>query len=150
MKVLCNAVVSNCEPLIIPRNCRKAICDNNIVVSSEWYTIDSTLSGYSISKGKEYDVYAILIYANQIRYLLLDDYGAPGFFPAQLFLISESTILSDWRIAEYPLSSQPLYLIGFPAITQTYNDLVNLIEGKKDAIVSLLEYRKFITHYSAF
>ena len=150
MRVQCKTVVSDCEPLIIPRNIGQIVCDNNIVSSSEWYTISSKLSGYSISEGMEYDVYAILSYGSQFRYLLLDDYGNPGFFPAQLFSIIGSTTTFDWEVAEYPIASQTLYLIGYPALTQSYSNLVKLIDGEKESIRNLLEYKDYILRYSSF
>lgn len=128
--------------LVLPSKLGVEIDSNNAIVSSEWFTIDTTISGYRITEGNDYTVYGMLFYTNQIRYLIADDNNMPGFFPSTLFSISKPHIWFDWEINEYTINSAKLIILGYAKITEKYEGLIDLIDRRKNAIRNFLDYKE--------
>lgn len=144
MTIICKSNTSESSPLILPRNNECNACSGDIVASSEWYTINSNISGYSISMGREYTVYGILYYDRQVRYLILDDYGMPGFFPSTLFQLQKRNLFFEWEIGEYSIGEQTLFIIAYPDICHSYDNLLRLVEAKSDAISNFIRNKDYI------
>lgn len=53
-------------------------------------------SQYGLELGKEFFVMGIVLFENLIMYLV-DDNGKPGWYPFQLFKISDNAIASKWH-----------------------------------------------------
>lgn len=76
----------------------KAVCkfnDPNSVPSGVPDNFD-----YGLEIGKEYLVMGVVLSENQLWYLV-DENGRPGFYPFQLFQISDASIHSGWQIKLY-------------------------------------------------
>lgn len=141
MIIVCKKTQGNFPPLVIPRQIGLTISNNNFVASSEWYTISSELSGYSLTKEKEYIVYGVLFFDNLVRYLVVDDHSIPCFFPAPLFTVQHSLVPYDWQACEYSLASGKLLVLGYPLITESYSELVELIDCANGAISRFQMYK---------
>lgn len=147
MIVQCLKTQSSCDPLVIPRNLQNVISETNYVMSTEWYTVTNKISGYRISQGKKYTVYAVVAFNEQIRYLIFDDDNIPGFFPSVLFSISNSDIFLDWEVCEYDIESKILFVMGYPALCKDYSSLVGLIECQNQHIEGLLSYKNHMNSF---
>lgn len=139
MVIKCKKKTNNCDPLVLPRDPSKIMCESNFVCSCEWYTIDSDLSGYNITIGKKYTVNGCLIFSNQIRYLISDDNNIPGFFPYDLFEIIESYIVYDWEINIYEINSKKLVVLGCSDLFSKYDYLIDLVDNDPKAIKKYLD-----------
>jgi hypothetical protein len=53
-------------------------------------------SEFSLSVGKEYEVYAMSLWCGVILLLLADEYHLPNWFPMELFSLSDPGIPADW------------------------------------------------------
>ena len=131
----------NINPLVIPKNVTKPLDEKNYVASNEYYTIDSTWSGYSLKMENEYAVYGVLIYKNQIRYLIFDDNGIPGFYPSCLFDVVEGYLLFDWSINIFDIYKEKCVLLISENVVGNYDDFRDLIDNTDGAIKRLLKYR---------
>ena len=95
MTVLCHATCCNESVLLLPLRATDSVGDDNFALLMG-YTVASEITKYHISKGTEYIVYGILVYKNQVRYLIQDDDGMPIFSPDELFYIGNQETL-DFR-----------------------------------------------------
>lgn len=150
MIVICKENQSRCAPLVLPRDINEEISDENFVVSSEWYTIDSIISGYSVTVSQEYRVYGVLCFNGEVRYLIFDDNNMPGFFPSSLFEIGQMNVLFDWEIKEYLVGPLALLFVGFPELCESYSNLVGLIDCQRKSIERILEYKEYTSTQKLF
>ena len=77
MKVRCKKKSGYYQFLVIPYNLE---LDNEDVASSEGATSDTGELEYDLTLEHDYTVYGIVVIDGEIRYLLQDDHGYPGFF----------------------------------------------------------------------
>lgn len=126
---------------MLPKDLSEKINDENFVSSSEFFTIDSDMSGYSISIGRKYTVMGLIFFHDELRYLISDDNNIPGFFPSDLFEIIDSYILFDWEINSFQIGSRQLVVIGYTELAQNYAHLIGLIDRKKQEIQSYLNIK---------
>ena len=141
MIVKCNVNKCSYPPLVLPYLLTDELDHETIVTSRAGYTINRDFSGYCITEGRDYIVYGILFYKDQIRYLIADDENMPGFFPSILFRITEPYVWFDWEVNEYTVESEKMMIMGYSAITETYEDLRDLIDNKADAVGKFLDYK---------
>jgi hypothetical protein len=141
MTIKCIVNKSNHDPIILPQNLSEQISDMNFVSSSEFFTVDSGMSGYRISLGKKYTVMGLIIFNNELRYLISDDNNIPGFFPSDLFEIADPNILFDWEINLFQIENQQLFVVGYTELAQNYAHLVGLIDSKKQEVKKYLDYK---------
>ena len=142
MKIKCLRSYGRYEPLVLPYVYGKSISDLNFIVSHEWHTIDSEVSGYSLSVSIEYTVYGLLFYRNELRYLIIDNNNIPGFFPADLFEIIEGYMQFDWEVNEFRIDSDRLFVIGYAELLSDYSKIRDLIDRNSSAIRAFLEYKE--------
>lgn len=144
MKVRCLRNCGKYGPLVLPYVYGESMSDLNFISSHEWYSIDSEpeLSGYSLTISSEYTVYGMLFYKNELRYLIADDDNMPGFFPADLFEITERYVLLDWEMNVFTIDSEKLYVIGYTELVSNYSQLRDLIDGDSCAVRDFLEYKE--------
>lgn len=147
MTVVCRFNQGSFPPLVLPRSIHHEICDDNCIVSSEWYTIDSELSGYSISIEKEYEVFGILVYKGQTRYLIEDDNCNLGFFPGELFSIVNKDLFFDWKVCNYSFTDSSILIIGYSELCESYSNLISLLDESKDAISIFRENKDYAARY---
>lgn len=121
--------------------------DSNFIASAEWHTINSKEVGFSISIEKEYYVYGILQYQNQIRFLLMDDNNMPGFFPSILFNIKQGDIPTGWVVKKHEIGDGDMIITTDPMLIDSYEDLKSIIEYKNAAIEAILDYKRFVLEY---
>ena len=131
-------------PLVVPYDINKDFEGENFVVSKDWYTIDATIVGYTLTQGREYQVYGILISNDDIRYLVADDNNIPCFFPSGLFSVVENYICFDWQLTKYNIDNQQYILIGYSRLTSGYEDFRDLIGLDPAAIRKFIEYKDSI------
>lgn len=140
MTVMCKKTCCNESVLLLPMQVDASIEDDNFVLLMG-YTVESEITEYHITEGIEYIVYGILVYKNQIRYLIQDNDGMPVFCPDELFHIGKSNVYWDWEIISFPVDGMPLVIIGYPAMEASYDALIDLVTRKKDAIKNFLKYK---------
>lgn len=135
------------EPvLLLPTQVNTPIDDENFVVVMG-YTVDSQITEYHITKNVEYTVYGFFVYRNQIRYLIQDNDGIPVFCPKELFSVKKPDVYWDWEVASYSIEDKSLLLIGYPAMCGGYEELIDLISRKENAIKRFLKYKDFYNNY---
>ena len=100
MKVRCKKKSGYYQFLVIPYNLE---LDNEDVASSE-----GVIDG-------------------EIRYLLQDDHGYPGFFPSSLFEVLQSGLPLDWEIAEYHFRKKTMLVIGYSNLVNQYSHLRGIL-----------------------
>ena len=144
MLVVCKTNISQCDPLVLPHNPQYAMSESNYVVASGWYSVDGNFSGYCLTVGAEYQIYGILLYGDQKRYLVVDDDSMPGFLPTELFQICNSTLFFDWKICEYTIETQALLFIGYPELCESYSNLIGLIDWQPQHIERFLSYKEYL------
>ena len=145
MNVICINNRNNYPPLVLPICLESNIGDNCFVSNKEWYTVDKDLLGYSIGIGCRYEVYGILFFSNQIRYLIQDDKGMPGFFPESLFQIETREVFFDWKTAHYSVCTGELFFVGYPDLSDEYEKLRDLIDQKNNAVANFLKYKQYVS-----
>lgn len=145
----CKLCAFNEIPLVLPRFKEQPIGNENYTVAMG-YTVDNLITQYRVTVGLKYEVYGILVYKEQIRFLIQDDDNIPVFSPSELFLISDPKVFWDWKITQYSTMEGILLLIGYPAILDTFEDFVCLVERNNRAIEGFLDYKRFCEKYSMF
>ena len=141
MIVKCVATKSTEKSWVIPIDPNKPLDENNYIVSNDNYTIDSRWSGYPIKMGNEYTVYGILIFKNQIRYLIFNNFDIPGFYPSCLFDVVENYLLYDWGINIFHVNTEKYILIISEDVVNCYEHFSALVDCQGDAIKRLLDYK---------
>lgn len=149
MTAICKERRCNESVLLLPLQVDTTIDDNSFALLMG-YTVDSEYTEYHISKGVEYIVYGILIYRNQIRYLIQDDDGMPIFCPEELLLIQNRSVYWDWEVLSFFLEGMPLVLIGYPAMEGAYDKLIDLVERREKAIKRFLQYKDYAKTHGDF
>ena len=91
MLVKCTKATENAAPLVLPQDIRLPLGETNYCSSSEHFTIDSVVEGYSLSREKVYPVYGLLTANDRLRYLIVDDENIPGFFQKVCFRLFHTT-----------------------------------------------------------
>lgn len=135
-KVTKNADIS---PLVLPYDNTKPISENNFINTIEESTGGMRL-GYALTLEQTYIVYAVLIYQNNIRFLLQNDDGIPMFYSSELFAIVDKSVCFDWEINTIPVSGSFLTVLGYHSIT-SYSSIRDMIEFSPHAISDFLEYK---------
>ena len=74
MTVICEKTCCNESVLLLPMQADASIGDDDFALLMG-YTVESEITEYHVSEGAEYVVYGILVYKNQIRYLIQDNDG---------------------------------------------------------------------------
>lgn len=134
MIIKCISNKSNKGALILPIKNIDQSQDDAYAISSEWHTLNSEVSGYNISIDSKYFVAGIINWNNEVRYLISDDNGIPGFFPAELFQIYNSFIMFDWEINIFNIKQKQLLVIGYTQLAHDYNHLIGLVDMKSDDV----------------
>ena len=101
MLVKCTKATENAAPLVLPLVIRLPLGETNYCSSSEHFTVDSIVEGYSLSREKVYPVYGLLIANGRLRYLIADDENIPGFFPESLFQVVSHDVPDEWITRKY-------------------------------------------------
>lgn len=148
MKLICTANYCNASSLVLPKDPTVVLNDTNYVSSTEWYTIDRVNSGYCLRIGSLYDVFSVMIYKKEIRYLIIDENGHAGFFPSKLFSICDRFVILDWELFDYSLCGEPLLLLGPSCIVGEYNQICAIVEERAEMVRSVLEYRDSLDKWS--
>lgn len=146
MTVLCKKTCCNESVLLLPMRVDDSVGDDNFALLMG-YTVDSEITEYHITEGTEYIVYGILVYKNQVRYLIQDNDSMPVFCPNELFCIEKSNVYWDWGIESFLVDGMPLLIIGYPAMEGSYEMLIELVKRKKDAIEKFLTYKEYTKKY---
>lgn len=147
MVVICTCNQLDSSPLVFPNDLNLPISNNNFVSSTAGYTVDSNLLGYCITKGKEYKVYSLLVYNNQLSFLIADDNGIPDFFPSGLFSVEMPQLSWDWTLKTYHIGKDILVAIGPIDFICKYDNIRDMIAGTTCAISWFFEYKKFANNY---
>ncbi len=97
---------------------------------------------YCVTIGNEYQVFAVALFNNEVRYLIAADDNIPYFFPSALFEIGNQMLPFDWEIAEYKLCLGKIQIIGYSKLTNDYTELRNLVNCTPEAIETFLAYKE--------
>lgn len=143
MKVKCVKNISEKDAypvLVLPLNPNMDLSNNNFINSSEWNSIDAQFVGYSISVGQLYDVYAVFIMNNTVRYLIFDDQSEPKFYSSELFECIDHTLPFDCHLHSFCGKNLNFMIIGQKDF-ESYGFVADFIGSKEYTILSLIEYR---------
>ncbi len=145
MNVICINNRDNYPSLVLPIHSGSNFGDNSFVSNKEWYTVEKDLLGYNIEIGCKYEVYGLLFFLDQLRYLIQDDHGEPGFFPESLFQIDNNDVFFDWKTTHYSVCTGELFFVGYPDLSDGYEKIRDLIDKKKDAVSNFLKYKQYVS-----
>jgi hypothetical protein len=93
--------------------------------------------------GGSYMVFAIIFYRNRVDYLVDAGKGGPDWMPACLFSIKDEHIASDLQMVDLTADKKftslcenfgARFMIGYEAITRSYQHFVGLLEREQDAL----------------
>jgi hypothetical protein len=93
--------------------------------------------------GDSYMVFAIIFYRNRVDYLVDPGRNGPSWKPACLFSIKEGHIAPDLQMVDLMVDAQfaslcehfgARFMIGYEAITHSYQHFVGLLERDRDAL----------------
>jgi hypothetical protein len=89
------------------------------------YTVKSD---FSLSVGKEYEVFAMSLWCGVILLLLADEHHLPNWFPMELFSLSDSGVPADWSFLPSLANEKGLQALwGYKRLitdTSHYDDLI--------------------------
>jgi hypothetical protein len=113
----------------------KVICADNTSgrLSQSHFDVGySPASRFQLSTQKQYEVYAIALWRGLLSYLVIEDNGTPGWCPADLFEVLDSTLPASWRFAYFGQTPEQWLnaVWGYEELTRSnhYDDLTNLNE----------------------
>lgn len=93
--------------------------------------------------GDSYMVFAVIFYRNRVDYLVDAGKGGPDWMPACLFSIKDGHIAPDLQMVDLTVDEQfaslcehfgARFMIGYEAITRSYQHFVGLLERERDAL----------------
>lgn len=93
--------------------------------------------------GNSYMVFAIIFYRNRVDYLVDAGKGGPDWMPACLFSVKDGHIAPDLQMVDLTVDEKftslckrfgARFMIGYEAITHSYQHCVGLIERDRDAL----------------
>ena len=96
----------------------------------------------ALTVGRDYPVFGILTYGGDVRYLVENCEGIPGFYPSVLFSILDRNISPDWSMNLYTLPDGKLFVAGYDALTKSYDALLALIREEPRAVEDFLDYKQ--------
>ena len=141
MVVRCINNSGNFAELVLPVDLTKPVSNSNFESSAIGITGEDE-DNYLLSVGQDYVVFGILSYGGDIRYLVRNCDGIPGFYPSALFSILNHEISPDWSINLYALSSGELFVVGYDALTKSYDALLALLREEPQAVENFLIYKQ--------
>lgn len=139
MKVMCKKSSGNYSFFVIPYELES---DKEDVASSEGATSDTGELNYDLTPECDYITYGIVVLDGEVRYLLQDDRGYPGFFPCGLFEVLKSALPLDWEIAEYHLHGKVMLVIGYSDLVNKYSHLRGILLAEPHDIKVFLEEKE--------
>lgn len=148
MKAVCRKTKGEYPLLVLPNCIYDPVSEDNFVLNVVHFTIDSNQIGFCLTENQSYEVFGMLYFSNQIRYLIQDDNGIPAFLPFDLFEIADNSVCFDWEASCYYIQGEALMWIGYPVLSQSYNDFRDLFQLKREAVSQFLKYKKRIEEYS--
>jgi hypothetical protein len=146
MKVICLNNVCSIPPLVLPRAANKKLDSDNFTCYSGC-TISHSIFGHDISVDKIYEVYGIMVYNGQTRYLIQDDRQIPVFCPSALFQINNTSVFWNWKVREFEIGNKKMLIISDDQFIDSYSKLIDLVDGKPSAVKSFLDSKKFMENY---
>lgn len=100
---------------------------------------------FHVATGKTYDAYAMCILTCEvpgiipwtavIHYLIIDECGAPTWYPAPLFAVEDSELPSCWHFANWGRGNDTnvLAVWGYPEIALDVDHFGALVDGETHA-----------------
>ncbi len=150
MVIRCMANRGGNSPIVLPENENLPLSNFNYIVSTEGVTIDSQISEYKLTIDKEYEVYGMLIYRSDLKFLIADDDNVPCFFSSELFVVVKNELPVDLNYKEYRLWGEDVQIIAYKALTETYSALTNLIKHQRNAVFDFMEYKKYLHEWGQY
>lgn len=96
-----------------------------------------------LTLGKNYQVYGMIIFAEELHYLIYDDFEMPSWYFADLFQIEETDIPSNWHHRFLGLDEDGLSAIwGYDELVNSPKHYNGLAEKETDDIVLFLRRKR--------
>lgn len=123
----------------------KVICTDNSgsKLSRRYFDVGySVASKFQLSVDREYYVYAIALWRGVLSYLVIDNNSNPGWYPADLFQLLDSSLPPSWQFAFFGQTPEQWLnaVWGYEELKDAnhYDELTNL---KEDALRIFYERR---------
>ncbi len=140
MKVKCiknrNAGI---EPLVLPIRLQEKISNDNYILCDLEAT--GSLVGYDITIEREYDVFAILNYENETKFLIQDDSNIPVFHSSKLFVVVDDKEDFEWEDYSFDINDRKLLLKSYPELSE-YSEIIGIIGRNPKTITKFLKYKE--------
>ena len=147
MKIICKKNKNiDFKPLVLPEKLNQN-CDE--VVTCDVEPFGGSFDGFDITIDKEYDVFSILIYDNDIRCLIQNDSNIPEFHSIRMFDVINDELPFDLCIKKYYINGKLLTIIGYKEIIE-YSKLIDLIRLTPNSIEEFNAYKKILYFKNLF
>lgn len=133
--------------LVLPVDPTMSVSNTNFVATSAGITGDD-LDEYILTIGHDYCVFGLLVYSGHVRYLIVADDGIPAFFPEALFSLHDHNISPDWSINTYGTHDGKLVVIGYDALSKSYDTLLALLREDPHALREFISYKQFYEEWN--
>lgn len=141
MKVKCiknrNAGI---EPLVLPIRLQEKISEDNFVVC-DLEAAGSSFIGFNITVDREYDVFAILQYEDETKFLIQNDDNIPEFHSSKIFTIVKNEEDLEWEDYSFTINNKKLFLKSYSDLGE-YSEIVGIIERMPGSIKRFLDYKE--------
>lgn len=147
MLVKCTKATENAAPLVLPQDIRLPLGATNYCSSSEHFTVDSIVEGYSLSREKVYPVYGLLIANGRLRYLIADDENIPGFFPESLFQVVSHDVPDEWITLNYDGPDVSVSYVTYAALN-AYQDILGVMNNRPSTIKKFIDLKEWLEKWN--
>ena len=97
----------------------------------------SERTSFSVTRGKEYDIFGMSLYDHNLAYLICNDAKRPDWLPVGLFQLKVAAIPQDWEFrlvevqADWPVGKWGLQALwGYPELTRSLSHYEGLIDQR--------------------
>ena len=133
--------------VIFPSSLEDSIGSTESIVVGGWYSIYRSKVGYSVTVGKKYIAFGVLQVNGETLFLIQNDNNDIIFLPSELAEIMENTLPIGWRISDYWNKKIKVLVIGFDYLTESYSNIICMINGDKKATEEFLKYKDWVENW---
>jgi hypothetical protein len=112
------------------------ICNNGQSLSDQFLRRGYTVkSAFSVSVGKEYEVFAMSLWSGVMLLLLADEHHLPNWFPMELFSWSDASLPAGWSFVPSLANEHGLQALwGYQRLTTDASHYDGLVERDPEAL----------------
>jgi hypothetical protein len=94
--------------------------------------VRSYLGQTTVAPGKEYEVHAAAVFEGLVLMQVIDDLGYPGWKPAWLFDVVDTTVPTDWICSTF--HDDPSFVLGPEFIASSLEGYAAMVELEPEQV----------------